>query len=131
MLGDQHWKSGNLNESVVYYSNVVQALSGTEITAFNPDRLEWAFGFPFTAIILREMKIMDVCEQARALNEGIARGKLGMVLESLGREEEAQREYLAAAKLTGRNIESVKKLIRMLKDTIDASDIPSPYDIRE
>lgn len=112
MLGDQLWKSGKLSEAAVHYSNVVQAISGADMKSLSPDHA-WSFGFPFTAIILNEIKNKaDVSGRGRAFDEGVARGKLGMVLESLGRNDEAQREYSSAAKLTGMNeIDRVKKFI--------------------
>jgi hypothetical protein len=111
-IGDQLWKRGKLSEAVIHYSNVVQVLSGTEMKSLSPDHV-WSFGFPFAAIILNEItNKADVSGRGKAFAEGIARGKLGMVLESLGRKEEAQREYRAAAKLTGMNdIDRVKKFI--------------------
>lgn len=127
MLGDQLWKSGKLNEAVVHYSNVVQVISGADIKSLNPDRAQWSFGFPFAAIILNEIKNKtDVSGRGKAFDEGIARGKLGMVLESLGRGEEAQSEYLSAAKLTGMNeIDRVKKFIREMSGNLDAGATPS------
>lgn len=111
-LGDQLWKSGKLNEAAIHYYNVIQVLSSTDMKSLSPDHV-WSFGFPFSAIILNEIKNKsDIHGRGKAFEEGIVRGKLGMVLESLGRNEEAQREYLSAAKLTGMNdIDRVRKFI--------------------
>jgi hypothetical protein len=113
MLGDQFWKRGKLNEAAVHYSNVIQVFSGRDMKSLSPDNA-WSFGFPFAAIILQEIKNeADVSGRGKAFAEGIAHGKLGMVLERLGRKEEAQREYSSAAKLTGMNdIDRVKKFIK-------------------
>lgn len=116
MLGDQFWKNGKLNEAVVHYSNVVQVISGADMKAFDPNRAKWSFSFPFAAVVLNEIKNKaDLSGHGKAFDEGVARGKLGMVLESLGRNEEAQREYSSAAKLTGmKEIDRVKKFIKGL-----------------
>lgn len=116
-IADQFWMRGNLNEAVIHYHNAVQALSGTGLKAFNPDHMKWSFGFPFAAIVLNAITEKSNKTGGRVIFEGINRGKLGMVLESLGRHEEAHREYLYAAELMHVNeIERVKRIVKGIMD---------------
>jgi hypothetical protein len=99
--GDECWESGKLSDAVHYYVNVVDAISSNGIYQSGTEDI-WSVGFPVYAIILNSVaKNADVEGRGKRFQEGVVRGKLGMVLESLGRNEEAQREYSSALRPTG------------------------------
>ncbi len=115
-LGKGAWKKGDLQNSFYHYYNVVQAISEPGIQSFKPAHVKWSFDLPFTAVILNKiLKETDKLKRGKVINEGIYRGKLGLILETMGRYDEAQQEYILAAKLMEiDDIEKVKSIVKKL-----------------
>jgi hypothetical protein len=89
LLGASHWKKGNVFEAAIHLSNVVQVTSRRGSWAFDLPEREWSFAFPFIAPILDRIGEPNRQEPARLKFEAMHRGKLGVVLEELGRPEAA------------------------------------------
>lgn len=117
-LGKGAWKKGDLQNSFYHYYNVVQAISEPGIQSFNPAHVKWSFDLPFSAVIVNTiLKETDKLKRGKVINEGIHRGILGLILETMGRYDEAQQEYIHAANLM--KIDDIEKVRKIAKKIID------------
>ena len=111
-------KDGDLSKALVHYSNLVYATSSPGIRFFKSLQSNWSFLFPFAALFLEEMtQNADPAKTGQAKIEGINRGQLALVLETLGRKDEAEEQYQIAANLMLiKDIQRVKETARYIQE---------------
>jgi hypothetical protein len=116
LLAVQAQKRHDFNQALVHYNNMVYATSAPGDAFFKTAQSKWSFWFPFAALVIDQMG-RDSKSSGLAQNkiEGINRGKLGMILEALGKKNEAEKQYQMAADLMGiKDIQRLKETIRQM-----------------
>jgi hypothetical protein len=91
-------KSGNMNEAVLHYSNLVSASSSPGLYCFNKNRKYWSMAFPIASVMLERVTSTGMNSGKKKI-EGINRALFADALEKARRKEEATSEYLKASNL--------------------------------
>ncbi len=127
LLAVRAQKDGDSNQALIHYSNLVYATSPSGIRFFETMQSKWSFSFPFAAIIVEEIgRDAGASKLSRAGIEGVNRGKLGIILEALGRKNEAEEQYQIAAKLMGTNdTQEVRERIKYIQEK-NIQNLPRP-----
>jgi hypothetical protein len=116
MLAVRAQKRGDLNEAFVHYSNLLYATSSPGIEFFET-KPKWEFLFPIAALIIQEMERSADIPKGEKNLEAINRVKLGLILEELGRKDEAQQQYQMAANLAGvKDARELKEKVRYVQE---------------
>jgi hypothetical protein len=97
------WSRGDFGAALGHAACSTSARYGSGAKAFAPDRTNWPVYFPFVAPILRRIMEPNLTPRGEAHAEAAERAKLGIIWEQLGQAALAEREYQAAAKLSGAN----------------------------
>ena len=115
-LARQAERDGDYVRALVHRSNVVTASSAEDLHAFGADWVsatvekEWRFGV--AALVLRAIEQhSDPAGIGARRAEGIARGQLALVLERLGRSDEAQEQWMLAAGLWDGPVDRVRRMV--------------------
>ncbi|HEY1268240.1 MAG TPA: hypothetical protein VGH16_13380 [Candidatus Binatia bacterium] len=110
MLAADAKKKGDLQGALIHYTNLVEAQYSPAIQFFEKQP-KWSFLFPIAAISFRLAEPVDTDAKFRdGRAEGLDRMQLGILLEQLGRNDEAQEQYNRAAKLMGVSMERLQEL---------------------
>jgi len=109
-------QEGNFHKAAIYYTNIISVEEFPGLMCFNQTMNSWSFDFPFSTIFLQKMSEARL-NRGVDITIGITHGRFAEILEFLGRNQEAQKEYQKAAKLMGvpGNINRVKEIIKKLE----------------
>jgi len=112
---------GDLREANRCFKNVAVAVDSPGLRCFADEpKNGWSLDFPIGAIVLREMINANGKHSKSGIefNAGLKHGRFAETLEEMGEKEEADKEYLTAARLMGRpdSIEWVKRNVKAIDE---------------
>ena len=111
-------KAGDYQRALVHYKNLADSQSEKNIYAFQSEHSQWAFSFPFAAVVLKEIgKSLDPEGKGRRAIEGITRGNLASVMAKLNMQKESEEQYRIAAELVGhKDVVRIKETVSYLQE---------------
>ena len=89
------------NDAVRYYLNLIDTESLAGVSVLDPEASEWTLLFPFATGDIDKANERIFAPETRRAREAMARVRLAAVLESMGKTNEAEKQYLTAAELRG------------------------------
>jgi hypothetical protein len=121
-------REGDKLRALSHQWNVVDTEAKDGFRAFQKERnkeIDSSFFFPFVMVVLDEMvrPIGGMQGKSARISEGIERGKLALYLESIGKNQEGEKQWEMARALTNKkSTEDIRKLILKLREqeTTDA-----------
>jgi hypothetical protein len=119
-------QQGDQLRALVHRWNVVDAEARNGFRVFRKEQnkdIDSSFLFPFHMLVLNALihPKEGMQEKGPRIIEGVSRGRLALALESIGAQQEADKQWEMARMLTNKNsIEDIRKLILGLREQEDA-----------
>jgi hypothetical protein len=118
MLAIEARRKGDLATALLHYGNVVD-LPNSPILQYMQTQPQWGFTFPLAALVIERMTSAPGVAEGEKKLEGMGRLQVAMVLEEMGRKEEAQDQYGKAAKVLNVSVERAIEISGTLRQNKD------------